>query len=173
MRLLGHLGSKRKHPHPDVTNLYGGTGTSLLGHIGTGAVTGGQGRKAYGAFTYAHQSVSTTTKAYLTAWNWSWTTGMATVTASDGNGYRAVLKRAGYDKRTLAGSYGTIQLVTPQIVHWDFPNRTGAPWDRNGAAIGILRIKFIPEPSAWVLFVAGAGFLGLLYRRRARGLRLS
>jgi hypothetical protein len=30
----------------------------------------------------------------------------------------------------------------------------------------------VPEPTSWLMLVAGAAFLGLLYRRRARGLRL-
>jgi hypothetical protein len=30
----------------------------------------------------------------------------------------------------------------------------------------------VPEPQRWMMLVAGAAFLGLLYRRRARGLRL-
>jgi hypothetical protein len=31
----------------------------------------------------------------------------------------------------------------------------------------------VPEPASWMMLVAGAAFLGLLYqRRRARGLRL-
>jgi len=30
----------------------------------------------------------------------------------------------------------------------------------------------VPEPASWLMLVAGAAFLGLLYRRRARGLRL-
>ncbi len=29
----------------------------------------------------------------------------------------------------------------------------------------------VPEPASWLMLVAGAAFLGLLYRRRARGLR--
>jgi hypothetical protein len=30
----------------------------------------------------------------------------------------------------------------------------------------------VPEPAVWLMLVAGTAFLGLLYRRRARGLRL-
>jgi hypothetical protein len=30
----------------------------------------------------------------------------------------------------------------------------------------------VPEPATWLMLVAGAAFLGLLHRRRARGLRL-
>jgi hypothetical protein len=29
----------------------------------------------------------------------------------------------------------------------------------------------VPEPASWLMLVAGAALLGLLYRRRARGLR--
>ena len=30
----------------------------------------------------------------------------------------------------------------------------------------------VPEPASWMMLVAGAVFLGVLYRRRVRGLRL-
>jgi hypothetical protein len=60
---------------------------------------------------------------------------------------------------------GTIQLVAPQLVRWDFPNRSG-PWDRHTGAIGILRIKFVPEPSGWGLFAVGVGFLVMVSKRR-------
>ena len=33
-------------------------------------------------------------------------------------------------------------------------------------------VEFVPEPHGSVMLIAGAGFLGLLYRRRVRGLRL-
>jgi hypothetical protein len=48
----------------------------------------------------------------------------------------------------------------------------GASGVGNTGAIGILRIKFVPEPASWLMLAAGIGFLGLLYRRRARELRL-
>jgi hypothetical protein len=48
---------------------------------------------------------------------------------------------------------------------WEFPDRSG-PWDRHTEATGILRIKFVPEPSGWVVLMAGVGFLVVLYRRR-------
>jgi len=62
---------------------------------------------------------------------------------------------------------GTIQLVAPQLAKWEFPNRP-APWDRHTGAIGILRIKFIPEPSGWTMLSAGLGLLVVLYRVRGR-----
>jgi hypothetical protein len=33
-------------------------------------------------------------------------------------------------------------------------------------------ILYAPEPSRWLMLVAGTAFLGVLYRRRTRGLRL-
>jgi hypothetical protein len=35
-----------------------------------------------------------------------------------------------------------------------------------------LAIKTVPEPGGWLMLVAGTAFLGLLYRRRARELRI-
>jgi hypothetical protein len=55
---------------------------------------------------------------------------------------------------------GVIQLVTPMLTHW-----TGG---KHQGLVGILRLQFVPEPSSWVMLVAGTAFLGLLYRRRVR-----
>jgi parallel beta-helix repeat protein len=41
-----------------------------------------------------------------------------------------------------------------------------------GAACDIGAVEYLPEPRGALALIAGAGFLGLLYRRRARGLRL-
>jgi hypothetical protein len=65
---------------------------------------------------------------------------------------------------------GTIQLVSPQLARWSFPDRD-APWDRHTGAIGILRLVFVPEPTEFMLLVAGVGLLTVLYRRRVRGAR--
>jgi hypothetical protein len=48
---------------------------------------------------------------------------------------------------------------------WDFPNRSG-PWDRHTGAVGILRVKFVPEPSGWVMLIVGIAILAFLFRRR-------
>jgi hypothetical protein len=40
-----------------------------------------------------------------------------------------------------------------------------------GADCDIGAVEFVPEPEGWLMLVAGAAFLGLLYRRRARRLR--
>jgi hypothetical protein len=49
-------------------------------------------------------------------------------------------------------------MVAPQLAQWNFPDRD-APWDRHTGAIGILRIKFIPEPSGWTMLIAGMASL--------------
>jgi hypothetical protein len=55
---------------------------------------------------------------------------------------------------------------------WELPDRS-RPWDQHMGAIGILRIKFVPEPSGWVVLVAGLGFLMVFYRVRTRRHRSS
>jgi hypothetical protein len=103
------------------------------------------------------------TTAAITAWGFPWTTGMVTITATDGF-FPTLFMRTGFDNRTSMGQ-GTVQLVAPQIVKWNFPERE-APWDRHTGAIGILRVKFVPEPSALTALGSGIAMLALLYRRR-------
>jgi hypothetical protein len=105
------------------------------------------------------------TTAYITALGFPWTTGAASITATAGP-FPTRFRRSGYDNRTAGGS-GTIQLVAPQLVRWEFPNRD-APWDRHTGAIAILRVKFAPEPSGCAMLIAGAGILLVLYRRQRR-----
>ncbi len=167
MRVLGFMGSNRLHANPYGDGSFTGMGSSLLASIGSGATNGGKGNRRYGTFTYTRTNPpGETTMADLTAWNWSWTTGTVTATVSNGDGFRKILRREGYDRRTGAGVYGTIKLVAPQIAHWNFPNRNATPWDRTSAAIGILRIVFLPEPSGWLMLVAGTGALLILARFR-------
>jgi hypothetical protein len=71
------------------------------------------------------------------------------------------LIRAGYDNRSPNGG-GTIQLVTPHLTSW------GALPALQMGAIGVLRLKFVPEPSGLLLLLSGAAMLGVLYRRRVR-----
>ncbi len=105
------------------------------------------------------------TTPYITSLGLPWTTGTVSITATAGP-FPTLFRRTGYDNRTAKG-LGTIQLVAPQLVRWEFPDRD-APWDRHTGAIGILRIKFVPEPSGWVVLVAGLGVLAVLYRLRTR-----
>jgi len=103
------------------------------------------------------------TTAYITSLGLPWTTGAVSITATAGP-FPTLFRRTGYDHRTSMG-LGTIQLVAPQLVRWDFPDRD-APWDRHTGAIGILRIKFVPEPSGWGMLIAGVGLLMTVARRR-------
>jgi len=93
-----------------------------------------------------------------------WTTGSVTVTAIGRGPHKTVHYAKGYDNRyTTSGiGKGTIQLVSPSLTRWlgfvDF--ETGG--------IGVLRIKFVPEPQTWAILVAGISLLGVCYRMRGR-----
>jgi len=76
-----------------------------------------------------------------------------------------------------------IQAGTGSVVCWGDNSRGQAtPPDAvngvSGTATDIAAGGFhalaiaAPEPSGWLMLVAGTAFLGLLYRRRARGLQL-
>jgi len=86
-----------------------------------------------------------------------WTTGIAEVTALGGP-QATILKRTGYDNRTPAGA-GTIQMVSPALARWKNP--TAAYFT---GSIATLTLKFVPEPDAWLMLVAGIGSLAFLYR---------
>jgi hypothetical protein len=45
---------------------------------------------------------------------------------------------------------------------------TGTEFDFETAGIGILRIKFVPEPQMWATLLAGILLLGVATRMRAR-----
>jgi len=48
------------------------------------------------------------------------------------------------------------------------PHRIEAQGFPESGAIGVLRLKFVPEPSSGLVLLAGAGLVVVLYRRRAR-----
>jgi len=93
-----------------------------------------------------------------------WTTGSVTLTAIGRGPHKTVHYAQGYDNRyTTSGiGKGTIQMVTPILTRWlgftDF--ETGG--------IGVLRIKFVPEPQTWAILIAGISLLGVGYRMRGR-----
>jgi hypothetical protein len=170
MRLLGAMGAKRAHEYENKTFI--GTGLSSFGVLGsectiTCYVTGAQSN--FQSHQYKPAKGKATT-AYITSLGLPWTTGAVSITATGGP-FPTLFRRTGYDHRT-AGGLGTIQLVAPQLVRWEFPDRD-APWDRHTGAIGILRIKFVPEPSGWGVLVAGVGLLVVLYRVGTRRHRSS
>jgi hypothetical protein len=98
----------------------------------------------------------------VTGSRFPWTTGSVTVTAGARGPHKTVHYAHGYDNRTPTGGNGTIQLVSPILTRW-----WGYTIYETGG-IGILRIKFIPEPQTWAMLVAGAALLGMGYRMRGR-----
>jgi hypothetical protein len=134
-----------------------------------GVVTNGKvvTSKAYLYHTALHQTLTRTLKGS----RFPWTTGIVTVTASHvrtaSRSYRWPHKTVhyahGYDNRDSVTGKGTIQLVSPVLTRWLQPccnNETGG--------IGILRIKFVPEPQTWAILVAGVSLLGVGARMRKR-----
>jgi hypothetical protein len=93
-----------------------------------------------------------------------WTTGAVTVTAVARGPHKTVVYAHGYDNRntTTGLGKGTIQLVSPILTRW-FGYQ-----DYETGGIGVLRIKFIPEPQTWAMLVAGAALLGVGARMRGR-----
>jgi len=93
-----------------------------------------------------------------------WTTGSVTVTAVRNGTHRTVHYSHGYDNRNTStpSGRGTIQLVSPSVTHW-IDSSTVSYWT---AGIGILRIKFLPEPRAFVMLTAGIAALAIAARLR-------
>jgi hypothetical protein len=101
----------------------------------------------------------------LWGYRFPWTTGTVTVTATGRGPHKTVHYAHGYDNRntTTPSGKGTIQLVSPVLTRWLQP-----AINFETAGIGILRIKFVPEPQTWVMLVAGASLLGFGARMRGR-----
>jgi hypothetical protein len=93
-----------------------------------------------------------------------WTTGAVTLTAVARGPHKTIHYAHGYDNRntTTGLGKGTIQLVTPIITRWF------GYTDYETGGIGVLRIKFIPEPQTWAMLVAGASLLAVGARLRRR-----
>jgi hypothetical protein len=90
-----------------------------------------------------------------------WTTGSLTVTAVARGPHKTVHYAKGYDNRDSLGK-GTIQLVSPVLTRWF----GYADYETGG--IGVLRIKFVPEPQTWAILIAGVSLLGVGFRMRGR-----
>jgi hypothetical protein len=135
--------------------------------------------------TYAHTSLGVVTAGYVVTYvaryyntalmqtstinvygsRFPWTTGSVTVTATGRGPHNTVHYAHGFDNRNTATSSGkgTIQLVSPVLTRWLQP---ALNFETGG--IGILKIKFMPEPQAWVMLIAGVSLLGVGYRMRGR-----
>jgi hypothetical protein len=90
-----------------------------------------------------------------------WTTGSVSVTAKGRGPHKTVHYAKGYDNRTPTSGEGTVQLVSPTLTRWLQPC---CNFETGG--IGVLRIKFVPEPRVGVMLLAGVSCLGVLYRWR-------
>ena len=122
--------------------------------------TNGYRNKAY---TTGGLPLTGTTRVYVDAF--PWTTGLVVVSGARG-AYPTIIARNGYDNRTPMGS-GAIQLVTPHLVNWiepDCPSPGCSLRSETTASIAILRLQFVPEPRAMLLFAVGAGVLVVLRR---------
>ena len=93
-----------------------------------------------------------------------WTTGSITLAATGRGPGDTVHYAHGYDNRntTTSSGNGTIQLVSPILTRW-----LGSKTFETGG-IATLRIKFLPEPQAWMMLAAGVSLLAVGYRLRGR-----
>jgi hypothetical protein len=124
-----------------------------------GVVTAGY--VALNTAMYYHTVLMQPSTVIVRGYRFPWTTGSVTVSGLDWP-HVTLQKRHGYDKRTALGK-GTIQLVTPVLTRW-----TQACCDQFTGGVGILRLRFVPEPSKWMQLLAGLSLLGILYRVRGR-----
>ena len=169
MRLLkgapsGGLGSKVNYGNGFIGN-FPTLGVTLVGATSMG----GSPMVGFVTGTITHSTMtSVMSHPSASVRGWPWTTGMVRVFAYGDNlaypyyYFPEYLSRTGYDNRTSQGG-GTIQLVTPHLINWLSPTVIFQQ-----GAIAVLRLQFVPEPSIGFALLAGAGLLGVLYRRRAR-----
>jgi hypothetical protein len=100
--------------------------------------------------------VTTVSRFIKTATRWS--TGAAAITAP-GFGFTTVIQRTGYDNRNSNGT-GTIQLVAPHLTNWFFGVQASSL-----GGISIMNLRFVPEPSSWLLLGVGTAVVLVLSRR--------
>jgi hypothetical protein len=114
---------------------------------------------------YYHTALMKRSTVQVEGERFPWTTGSVTVKATGRGPHKTVHYAQGFDNRNTTTSLrkGTIQLVTPVLTRWMQP---AANYETGG--IGILRIKFIPEPQMWMMLVAGASLLAVGSRLRGR-----
>jgi hypothetical protein len=114
---------------------------------------------------YVHTALMQTSTINVEGARFPWTTGTVKVTATGRGPHKTVHYAQGYDNRntTTPTGKGTVQLVTPVLTRW---LRQCCKYETVG--IGILRIKFVPEPQLWSALVAGVSLLGVGYRMRGR-----
>jgi hypothetical protein len=117
--------------------------------------------KAY----YYHTALMQLSTVDVEGSRFPWTTGSVTLTATGRGPHKTIHYAQGFDNRktNTPEGQGTIQLVTPVLTRWLQP---ALNFETGG--IGILRIKFVPEPQTWAMLIAGVSLLGVAYRMRGR-----
>jgi hypothetical protein len=131
----------------------------------TAATAGGVVTKGYIASATAYYYLTAAMQVStvdISGARFPWTTGAVTVTAVGRGPHKTIHYAHGYDNRktTTPNGMGTIQLVTPVLTRWLQPG-----WNAETGGIGILKIKFVPEPQTWAMLVAGVSLLGVGCRR--------
>jgi len=167
MRMLGALTSKVCYYRNGGCSLgsndwrYDAVGATA--YTATGVVT--RGYLATINAYYYHTGLMQTSTINVEGSRFPWTTGSVSVTATARGPHKTVHYARGYDNRntTTPSGKGTIQLVSPVLTRWFQP---AANYETGG--IGILRIKFVPEPQSWAMLLAGASLLGVGHRMRVR-----
>jgi hypothetical protein len=131
--------------------------------------SGGAITKGYHALTstiHFNSGIGAFSTVQVVGSRFGWTTGSVTVTAVGRGPHKTVHYAHGYDNRTttsMGAQTGTIQLVSPLLTQWLQP---AVKYETGG--IGILKLRFVPEPRIRWALVAGAGALILLYGLKIR-----
>jgi hypothetical protein len=135
------------------TSPYTNKGVITAGYLAT--------YKAY----YYHTALMQLSTVNVQGERFPWTTGSVTVTATGRGPHKTIHYSQGYDNRdtATASGKGVIQMVSPVLTRWTQP---ALNFETGG--IGILRIKFVPEPQTWAMLAAGVSLLALGYRSRER-----
>ena len=168
MRMLGALTTKVCYYRNGGCSL--GRNNWRYDAIGTSAQTAGgvvtNGYLATYKAYYYHTGLMQKSTVNVEGERFPWTTGSVTLTAKGRGPHKTVHYTQGFDNRTTStggGAKGTIQLVTPVLTRWLQP---AVNFETGG--VGILRIKFVPEPQTWAMLIAGVSLLGVGYRMRGR-----
>jgi len=167
MRMLGALTTKVCYYRNGGCSLgrnnwrYDAVGTSA--QTNKGVITAGY-IATYKAYYY-HTALMQQSTVNVEGERFPWTTGSVTLTAVARGPHKTIHYTQGFDNRktTTPEGQGTIQLVTPVLTRWLQP---AVNFETGG--VGILRIKFVPEPQTWAMLIAGVALLGVGYRMRGR-----
>ena len=165
MRMLGAITSKACFHYVGGCSL-GSQVNWRYDAVGASAMTAGgvvtRGYIASSTAYYYLTAAMVVSTVDISGARFPWTTGAVTVTAVGRGPHKTIHYARGYDNRktTTPNGLGTIQLVTPVLTQWLQPS-----YNSETGGIGILKIKFVPEPQTWVMLVAGVSLLAVGCRR--------